>query len=391
MAVPRAAIITIGTELLLGKVVDTNGAYLGEVLSSAGFDVTVRVSVGDHRGEISRWVQDLLKEVNLIVTTGGLGPTEDDLTRQEVADAFGMPLVFKESLLREIEAIFDSRGFHMTENNRRQAYLPKGARAISNPMGTAPAFYVHTGDNREVVCLPGVPRELKFLMEQKVLPHLRDAFGLGGRVKRTRVLKICGLGESGVDQQIGDLVKLEGDTVVGLLASPGMIRVLITAEGKDAPEVTRKIETVEGKIRQRLGKLIFGVDEQTLEGVVLEALSRVGGALFIEDEATGGECLRRLLKPFSGKYRAEGRLFFNPDLSKANHFGDGEKPLPIRLRITPLPELDRGLRGFEISIRGKGREKKANIRLGGLKEDVETRLGIIALDQLRKWLDDKMS
>lgn len=388
---PRAAIITIGTELLLGKVIDTNGAYLGEALSSAGFDVTARVSVGDHRGEISRWIQNLLKEADLIVTTGGLGPTEDDLTRQEVASAFGVPLVFEESLMREIKAIFDSRGFHMTENNRRQAYLPKGAQAISNPIGTAPAFYVHTGDNREVVCLPGVPRELKFLIDQKILPHLRDAFGLGGHVKRTRVLKICGLGESGVDQQIGDLVKLEGDTVVGLLASPGMVRVLITAEGKDVSEVTRKIETTEGKIRQRLGKLIFGVDDQTLEGVVLETLSRRGGALSIEDEATGGECLRRLLKPFSGKYRAEGRLFLDPDLLKTDSPEGERESLTIRLRITPLPELDKDLRGFEISIRGKGRERKTNIRLGGSKEDIETRLGIIALDQLRKWLDDKMS
>jgi len=202
---PKAAILTIGTELLLGKIVDTNGAYLGEILSSADFDVTIRVSIGDHKGEISRWIRDLLKEVDLIVTTGGLGPTEDDLTRQEVADAFGVPLVFHEGLLKEIEAIFASRGFRMTKNNRRQAYLPEGARAISNPVGTAPAFSFRTEEGRMIVCLPGVPRELKYLMEKKVLFLLRDAFGLQGRVKRTRILKVCGLGESGVDHQIGDL------------------------------------------------------------------------------------------------------------------------------------------------------------------------------------------
>ena len=380
---PKAAILTIGTELLLGKIVDTNGAYLGEVLSFAGFDVAVRLSIGDHQGEIQRWIQDLLDEVDLIVTTGGLGPTKDDLTRREVAEALGVPLVFHEELLREIEAIFASRGFRMTENNRRQAYLPEGARAISNPVGTAPAFSCKTDKGRMIVCLPGVPRELKYLTEKKVLSMLREEFHLRGRVKRTRILKICGLGESGVDQQIGDLMKTEGNPFVGVLASPGMIRVLITAEGEGEAEVEEKIAEVEGEIRRRLGKLIFGVDGQTLEGVVLERLSKAKADLLIEDKATGGELTRRLLKEFRGSYRLEGAIDFD---GKGGM--DGQKAEAIYLGVEALPEkTEAGLHVFEITLKRDGKEKRSKLRLGGPKEMVETRLAIIAMDQLRKWLE----
>ncbi len=373
---PKAAVLTIGTELLLGKVVDTNGAYLGEVLSSAGFDVAIRVSVGDHLGEITSWIRNLLDDMNLVVTTGGLGPTKDDLTRQAVADAVGVPLVFKEALLREIEEIFTSRGFHMTENNRRQAYLPDGALPISNPMGTAPAFLFRIAKGHEIVCLPGVPRELKFLMEKRVLPILRRDFGLEGYVKRTRVLKVCGLGESGVDQQIGDLMKTEGNPFVGVLASPGMIRILITAEGEDESKVARMIGEVEREIRHRLGKLIFGADDDTLEGVVTEALAERGARLRLEDEATGGALARMILKARGGGYSLQGWCDYaeNPEAE-------------IYLQVRARPEgSDDGLKLFEIFLCEDTREKRVSLHLGGPRENVENRLAIIALDQLRKWM-----
>jgi len=385
---PSAAILTIGSELLLGKVVDTNGAYLGEVLSSAGFDVRKRISVGDHKEEINRWVRILLSDTDLIVTTGGLGPTKDDLTRDGVADALGVPLRFQEYLLREIEEIFASRGFHMTENNHRQAYLPEGAQLISNPVGTAPAFYYRTKEGKEIVCLPGVPGELKFLVERKVIPHLQEAFNISGHLKRTRILKVCGLGESGVDQQIGDLMKMEGNPVVGLLASPGMIRILITAEGNNEKEVVEKIGPVEQEIRRRLGGLIFGADDQTLEGVVLEKLAKTGGTLSIKDAATGGEVLRRLLAVFDGRYYLEGSLDFHYGSPKGEDLDGAGEASDIRIRINSMAPSEGKLKIFEVSIQGKGKEKVVKIPLGGAKGEVETRLAVIAIDQLRKWLDD---
>ncbi len=381
---PKAAILTIGTELLLGKVVDTNGAYLGERLSSTGFDVALRVSVGDHHGEIRHWVEALLRDVDLIVTTGGLGPTKDDLTRQEVADAVGVPLVFREDLLKEIEAIFAARGFRMTENNRRQAYLPEGARAISNPVGTAPAFFFRTAGGKGIVCLPGVPRELKYLMEREVLPLLREAFGLAGRVKRTRVLKVCGLGESGVDQQIGDLMKTEGNPFVGVLASPGMIRILITAEGDSEDQVAEMIGGVEGEIRRRLGSLIFGTDDETLEGVVLSGLSGRVRELFIDDTATAGEVAGRLMKAHGGAYRSRGCLAFGDGSCDGNGAG------ALRLQVRPLPGEEKGgLRAFSIVIRRDGEAKEVKFHLGGPRGQVETRLSVIAVDQVRKWLEKR--
>ncbi len=383
---PKAAILTIGTELLLGKVVDTNGAYLGERLSGAGFDVTLRISLGDHLHEITRWIRLLFQEVDLIITTGGLGPTKDDLTRQAVAEALNVPLVFKEFLLREIEEIFKSRGFRMTENNRRQAYLPEGAVPVSNPVGTAPAFYCRTDEGRVIVCLPGVPRELKYLLEKQVLSSLREMFGLSGTIKRTRILKVCGLGESGVDQQIGDLMKTEGNPFVGVLASPGMIRILITAEGHEASEVNDRIAGVENEIRRRLGTLIFGADDETLEGVVLAKLETAGRELVIRDTATGGEVGRRLLMLHAGAYCSLNCLGFDKESSDLSCNGDD--PSALQLDIRPLAgEGEGGLRTFLISVRGEEEAKETRIRLGGPRGDIETRLSIIAIDQLRKWLE----
>ena len=375
---PSAAILTIGSELLLGKVIDTNGAYLGEALSSLGFDVVARVSVGDRKGATRRWLRLLLDQVDLIVTTGGLGPTEDDLTRQEVADAAGAPLVFHEALMEEISAIFASRGYRMTENNRKQAYLPKGAVPISNPVGTAPAFIMDAGWGKEIICLPGVPRELKYLMRHAVIPHLRQAFALRAREKKTRVLKVCGLGESGVDGKIGDLIDPEANPVVGLLASPGMVRVLITAEGEDAAEVAQRIDGMEHRIRERLGLLIFGTDDQTLEGVVAEELAKRGWPLTIEDEATGGEVIRFLLTGFEGRYSI--RAVMDPGVRESE-----KESLTVRVRR--ISGDSSALESFELvldTVLGEGFRKE--IRLGGPGEEIRHRLGIIVLDQLRKWL-----
>jgi len=379
---PSAAILTIGSELLLGKVIDTNGAYLGEVLSSIGFDVDVRVSVGDRKGATRQWLRRLADQVDLIVTTGGLGPTEDDLTRREIADAAGVSLVFHEELMDEIAAIFAARGYRMTENNRKQAYLPKGATPISNPVGTAPAFITEMGYGKEVIALPGVPRELKYLMRNAVVPHLRQAFDLRAREKKTRVLKVCGLGESSVDGKIGDLIDPEANPVVGLLASPGMVRVLITAEGEDAAEVAQRIDGMEQRIRERLGPLIFGTDDQTLEGVVAEELAERGYSLTIEDEATGGETARSLLTAFEGRYSI--RAVMDPG-------GGAREPGKERLtvRVKRIAGDSPPLESFELvlnTVSGEGLRKV--IRLGGPGEEIRHRLGIIVLDQLRKWLKE---
>ena len=384
---PSAAILTIGSELLLGKVIDTNGAYLGEVLSSIGFDVIARVSVGDRKGATSRWLRLLLDQVDLIVTTGGLGPTEDDLTRQEVADAAGVSLVFNEALMDEIAAIFASRGYKMTENNRKQAYLPKDATPVSNPVGTAPAFIVKAGWGKTIICLPGVPRELKYLMRHAIIPHLRQAFNLRTREKRTRILKVCGLGESGVDEQIRDLVDPEANPVVAMLASPGMVRVLITAEGADAAEVTQRIDGMERRIRQRLGPLIFGADDETLESVVTEELAGRGFFFTLEDKATGGEVTRLLLSAFKGRYNI--RAVLENDMPESEKREGASEKEAATVWVREIPADRAPLKTYELVMEVSGEKLSKTIHLGGPGAEIRRRLSIIVLDQIRKWLKEK--
>ena len=286
--------------------------------------------------------------------------------------------------MKGIEAIFSSRGFRMTENNRRQAYLPEGTSPILNPMGTAPGFSYKTDDGKIIVCLPGVPKELRFLVEGSVVPYLRKVFDLGHRTKRTRVLKVCGLGESSVDQKIGDLMKTEGNPFVGVLASPEMIRILITAEGNSEADVGRMIGEVETEIRRRLGPRIFGADEETIEGVVLGRLKERVKFLMVEDEATGGELVRHLLKGFEGAYHSMSCLRISPDLPMS--LCQEEAPETVLLRVQLLSKEEGGLKDFKISFFGSGEVKEFNVRLGGPKEDVERRLAVLAMDQLRKWL-----
>ena len=174
----QAEIVTIGTELLLGKIVDTNAAYIAQQLATIGLDLYYKTTVGDNEGRITSVLQQALARSDVVITSGGLGPTVDDVTRQAVARAAGRELVLDEKLLAQIEARFARHGFTMSENNRRQAYIPQGAIPIENPVGTAPAFIVET-EQGLIVSLPGVPRELKYLMETQVIPFLREKLQMG--------------------------------------------------------------------------------------------------------------------------------------------------------------------------------------------------------------------
>ncbi|MFW5709169.1 MAG: competence/damage-inducible protein A, partial [Chloroflexota bacterium] len=191
-----AEIISIGTEILLGELTDTNSVYIARVMRDLGINLYTMVSVGDNRKRIAEAVRAAMSRADLVITCGGLGPTVDDMTRQSVADATDRGLTFHQSLLDQIAERFRGFNVQMTENNRQQAYLPDNATVIENPVGTAPAFIVeHQG--RIVISLPGVPREMKFLMSEHVVPFLRERYWLG--IIKARVLKSAGIGESALD------------------------------------------------------------------------------------------------------------------------------------------------------------------------------------------------
>ncbi len=311
-----AEIVAIGSELLLGQIVDTNSAWMAERLTALGVDMYYKTVVGDNPGRMKEVIDRALDRSDVVVTSGGLGPTQDDLTREIVAEATGRELVLDAGLLEQIETRFRSRGFVMTKNNERQAYIPAGAIPVENPNGTAPSFIVE--DPRGVVfALPGVPVEMKWLFDNRVSPYLRERFDLSGLITY-RVLKVAGMGESAVDDLIGHLIANSRNPTVGVLAHPGQVDVRIAAKAPSLEAAAEMIEPVEAEVRGLLGAQVFAADDDTMEdavgallrerrktvavyedvtgGMLSERVQRAGPAAFVEAVIGGGsESIRRLV------------------------------------------------------------------------------------------------
>jgi nicotinamide-nucleotide amidase len=261
----EAEIITIGTEILLGEIIDTNTRTLARTLRDIGLDIYRTSTVGDNASRIAQSVQESVRRASAVITTGGLGPTIDDTTREGVAMAFGVETEFVPELWEQIQERFSAFGRKPTENNRRQAYIPQGAHPIENPVGTAPAFIMES-ESSCVIALPGVPAEMIFLLENDVVPYLRKRLKLHGTIK-SRILRTAGLGESVIDKRIEDLEQLSNPTV-GLSAHPGRVDIRITAKAGSEIEADEMIWGVEATLHQRLRENIYGTDEATLESVI---------------------------------------------------------------------------------------------------------------------------
>ncbi len=289
---PVAEVIAIGTELLLGEIQDTNTHYLAGCLRDNGIDLYQAAIIGDNAGRISQAIKDALGRADIVITAGGLGPTVDDPTREAVARAMGVDTAFQPDLWEQIQARFRKYGRPPTDNNRRQAFLPEGAEVIPNPVGTAPAFYYQQG-SKIVVSLPGVPRELEHLVENAVLPLLREKYHLGGLIKAL-VIHTAGVGESQVDEWIGDLETLANPTV-GLRAHAGRVDIRVTAKATSPSEADALIQPVLEKIKSRLSDAIFGYENDTLESVVNRMIVDRKISLISAEYNLGGELSRRLL------------------------------------------------------------------------------------------------
>jgi nicotinamide-nucleotide amidase len=286
-----AEIITIGTELLLGEIQDTNTAYMARALREAGVDLFRTMTVGDNATRIAQAIRESLQRADIVITTGGLGPTVDDPTRQAVALALGVETEYRPELWEQIQARFKHYGRQPTENNRRQAYIPHGAIALENPVGTAPAFIAERGE-KAVVSLPGVPREMEKLFQDSVLPYLRRHYNLHTTI-HSHVLHVAALGESQVDETIGDLEVLENPTV-GLLAHPGQVDIRVAAKAESPEEAEKLISVLSAEIRRRLGKYIYGMDAQRLEDVALAHLEELHLNLAVLESGLQGFLLQRL-------------------------------------------------------------------------------------------------
>ncbi len=288
---PSAEIIAIGTELLLGEIQDTNTRYLARLLRDYGVDLYRTMIVGDNVDRIAHAIRESLARCQIIITTGGLGPTVDDPTRLAVSQAAGTLLEFQPQLWDQIQDRFKRYGRDPTENNRRQAFIPKGAIPVENPVGTAPAFIVET-ESQAIISLPGVPREMEHITQYTVLPYLKKRFNLQGTIKAT-VLHVAGVGESQVDEWIGDLETLSNPTV-GLLAHPGVIDIRITAKADALEKADQMISAMVLEIEKRVGNNVFGQDDDTLEQVIERTLIERGWRLRLVEFNLLGQVIQRL-------------------------------------------------------------------------------------------------
>ncbi|HXP93049.1 MAG TPA: competence/damage-inducible protein A [Candidatus Binatia bacterium] len=292
-------IITIGTEILLGDLVDTNSAFIARTLADHGVDVFAKHSVGDNAERLHQMLVTVLNRdgVDGVITTGGLGPTVDDLTKESVAVAVGKPLQLHEPSLQAIETRFRllRPDRPLSENNRRQALLPTGSIVMENPYGTAPGFIALRDDGKFVASMPGVPREMKPMLTEKLVPWLVERFDLHSAIF-IRTIHTVGIPESELDLKIEDLFRISENPKIAVLAHGGRVDVKVMAKAADREQAEALIEPIEAELTRRIGAGIFGTDDMTLESAIAAELIRRGLTIVTAESCTGGSIAEALVR-----------------------------------------------------------------------------------------------
>lgn len=348
----QAEVISVGTELLLGDVVDTNASYIARNLASLGIDLFRKTVVGDNKERIARVFKEALERADLIIITGGLGPTEDDLTREAVSEAMGEKLRLNEELLERIKRRFACRKRGTEKGMIKQAMVPSSARIIPNPVGTAPGIILEK-EGKTTILLPGVPREMERMVQEGVVPYLRGRKEETESIK-SRVLKVVGMGESQVEKTILDLLNQQSNPTIALLAKKGEIHIRITAKFEGEKFLEEQIREVEEKIRNRLKDYIYGVDDETLEGTVASLLRKKELTISVAESCTGGLLSHRLTNvPGSSNYYQAGIISYS-NQAKSELLG-----------VSPLLIEEKGAVSSEVAIKmARGARKVGNTDLG---------------------------
>ena len=319
----NAEIVAIGTELLLGQIVDTNSAWIGQRFADNGIDLHYVNTVGDSRIRMLDTLKRAHGRSQVVITTGGIGPTQDDLTREIVSAVMGVNVVVDPESLLELEERFRKRGLILTKNNEKQAEIPAGARIFRNPNGTAPAFVVED-ETGVIISLPGVPFEMKWLIDNEVLPFIKEKFNVTD-VIQYRVLKTVDLGESNVDHLIGHLMVDDGNPGVGTMAHPGQVDVRIAARANSATKAEELIGPVEEEVRKLLGDNIFGTEEDTLEAVVGRLIADKGLTIATYEDLAGG-AIADIFQRAAGDAYVEGNIINSKDALDRLARAGGESP-----------------------------------------------------------------
>jgi len=327
----KCAILSIGSELMEGRIADTNAAWLSEQLTELGLDVVRHVAVGDRRADILSALRDMEKSVAVTIVTGGLGPTPDDPTREVFARFCGTPLVERPEAARHIRELFARRGIAPPASNFGQACIPDGADYLHNPTGTAPGFALSHGGCR-FFTLPGVPSEMKVMFNESVGPALH---ALSRRVIRVRSLHTLGMSEALIGERLAEMMAEGHSPAVATQASEGTITVRITAREADEASARAKLEATEREIRARLGEVVFAADGQTLAGAVAELLEKRGLTLAVAESCTGGEIAARLTDvPGISRFLLEGAVTYS-NASKVARLGVPEELLRRHGAVSP--------------------------------------------------------
>ena len=380
----QCEILMIGTELLLGQIVDTNAAYIGAALLENGIPLYQKTTVGDNPGRIRQALDDAMRRSGIVLTSGGLGPTEDDITRECIAELTGRPLEFREDLYQQLRDRFARMRRPMSENNKRQAYAPQGAIAIPNPNGTAPGLIVEDARGT-ILCMPGVPKELYAMLDDSVIPYLRKKLNIQGLI-RYRVLKVCGVGESRVDEAIADLITSSSNPKIGLLASIDAVRIRISARADTPEEADALIASMEARVQERMPGWIMGAEPDTIESVVDRLLRAHGWTLSLAETMTGGMLAQRLAA--SGSTQFAGAMVERMELNETRsadqiaakareHFHS-----ECALGVTVDPQSGAGTACF-LTPGGASRWEVSCMRLD---EFNQTRVAVVCMENIRRKL-----
>jgi nicotinamide-nucleotide amidase len=407
----RCEVVAVGTELLLGQIVDTNSAWLGERLALAGIDCHFQVKVGDNRGRVSDAIRAALSRADAVLLCGGLGPTQDDITREAIADVLGVELVRDDDIADRIRSMFSSRGRDMPASNLRQADVPAGATAIEQRMGTAPGLICPVGRSGDQViyAVPGVPHEMKEMVERGVVPDLVPRAGETTTIL-SRTLRTWGMSESQLSEVIAERVDRQTNPTIAFLAS-GIegIKVRLTAKAPSVVEAQDLLAHEEAALRALLGETVFAVDDETMEDAVGRLLLDAGLTLAVAESLTGGMVASRLVDVVGASTWFKGGVVAYDSQVKfdvldvpegpvvsgraAEHMAEGVADLlgaDVGLATTgvagPDDQEGKPVGTVFLGVRLDGRVESVEVRLPGERQHVRGLATISVLDLLRRRL-----
>jgi nicotinamide-nucleotide amidase len=409
----RCDVLAVGTELLLGQIIDSNSAWMGEQLAAHGVDSLLQVKVGDNIDRITSVLRRMLDDADAVIMCGGLGPTHDDLTREAIAAVMGVELRQDDEVVATIRHMFESRGRTMAANNLRQALVPEGASTIPQTRGTAPGLVCPVrigGVDKVVFAVPGVPHEMRDMFERGIMPELARRSGERG-VIASRILRTWGESESGLNERIdGIITELDeaGNPTLAFLASGWEgLKVRLTAKADDATSASELLDRWDARIRSELGELVFGVDDDTMESVVLDLLRDRGWSLGLAESVTGGLVGARLTGiPGSSEVFRGGIVSYASEV-KRELLGVGDGPVVSEEAALAMARGARRVLGADVGLALTGvagpaeqdgrppgtlcvglvwpdGERTAALRLPGLREQMRQFSVISSLDLLRR-------